>query len=522
MPPSCTDQYPDLYTIPPNDGSAQSQIIAARNVSRSYFYGALRELLRKQYSFDPLAESPEKASDFAAWAQKDANAQARLLILGVAGTLMARNQTDPFNGRGDSATPLAGDRTFKLDGRTMVISPRFTESVVDAVKAYNSNIELFGKVFPVLQKEGTTGEGTPNKTVTVYAEQLAEVSRRLSEEHVAHTDPQINLRILQALSQAIGATRNGASSSIDIDLPALEAGTAVEIVPDNLKALSAIYFCAQLEEMKLFSVADKVTEHFMSGMLPITRGSGGERIYRYLRDGNDRFTEHERRSMYARAFGVAQGNANEAMPNREFQDLWIRFLSAVSLLNRQSTMETVKVTTQQALKSARDLSVNVSLHGYGIAHFAAVELQKLIRDVLDMLQHPDVVAAYGARDVWQLVDRVSQMYLGGAANTVRFRTMAQSGSRIMQWLAKQSPTLASIGNLPVGLFSQPELISEVEQWLAVTATTDQAVERYSEPMDMVAQPTIPFLPAQLQVPDVVRNAMQNVTNGIQLPNLPQA
>jgi hypothetical protein len=360
---------------------------------------------------------------------------------------------------------------------------------------------------------------------TVYTRQLAEVVRRLVEERANPLDPQLRLRILNALSLAIGSKVEGNASAIDIDLPDLDAGTAVDILADNVKALGAMYFAAQLEEMKLFTVADRVTEHFMTGMLPMSRGPGGERIYKYLKEAPNRFTEVERRSMYARAFGVAQGSVGEQMPNREFSDLWIRFLSSVSLLHRQlNSSERTLVSEEQALKAARDLAVNLSLHGYGVAHFAAVELQNLVREVKEMLQHSDVLAAYGVRDVWQLVDRVSTLYLGGAVNGVRYRTLAQSGGEIILWLARNAPALASVARTTNGLFTQPgdPLISHVERWLAVTGTSDSTVEQYSEPMDVKAQPTIPSLPSQMTVPDAVRNALNQVTNGIQIPGLPQA
>lgn len=213
---------------------------------------------------------------------------------------------------------------------------------------------------------------------------------------------------------------------------------------------------------------------------------------------------------------MAQGSVDEAMPNREFNDLWFRFLSAVSLYGRElKSTERRMVSKEQVFKSARDLAVNLSLHGYGMAHFAAVELQSLIKSIKDTLSFPDVLAAYGVRDVWQLVERVSNMYLGGAVNGVRQRTMAQSGAKVVQWLADSSPVL--IGPIR-DLLIDDTLISHVERWLSVTGTPDQAVEKYSEPVSLQSQRTIPdFALPSGAASDALRDAMSRVN----LPITPQ-
>jgi hypothetical protein len=239
-----------------------------------------------------------------------------------------------------------------------------------------------------------------------------------------------------------------------------------------------------------------------------------------VKDAPERLTEAERKSLFARCFGFAQGAVDEAMPNREFSDLWIRFLSSVSILNREENATIRKaLTNQQVFKNARDLAVNLSLHGYGVAHFAAVELQDLVKTVLRTLSYPEVLSAYGVNDIWQLVERVSGLYLGGSANGVRQRTLAQSGAAIIQWLARKQPYLvgASAGGLQ---FDEDELVAEVERWLAVTGTDDTSIDRYSDPVSVTTQPTIPSISLggmaeslgdMMQKPNGLQNAMQGFT-----------
>ncbi len=421
-------------------------------------------------------------------------------FLSVAGILLADTQTDALNGKQpDALDEAAGDET-----KDAKVAAPFKTALTRALAEYNTYPDLFNRVHAELRERSRAGADSK-----FYARQIATISRRLVAEKVKPSDSQFGVRFGRALSDSLSGALEGRQSSIDIDLPDLEAGTEADIVSENVNALSAIYFSAMLEELKMFAVMEKVVEQFMNGALPIKRSSAGDPLYRYHRDAQTRITEFERRGLYARSFGMAQGSVDEALPNREFNDLWFRYLSAVSLYGRElKSTERRLVSKEQVFKSARDLAVNLSLHGYGMAHFAAIDLQTQIKSMKDTLSAPDVLGAYGVRDVWQLVERVSNMYLGGAVNGVRQRTMAQSGAKIIQWLADSSSVL--VGPLR-DLNIDDMLISHVERWLSVTGTPDQAVEKYSEPVALQNQRTIPdFALPSGAASDALRDAMSRV------------
>ncbi|HET7500204.1 MAG TPA: hypothetical protein VFK02_04350 [Kofleriaceae bacterium] len=356
----------------------------------------------------------------------------------------------------------------------------------------------------------------------IFTRQFAEVVRRLHEQGVRANDPQLRIKFLNAWHIVLGGSVAQRASQIPVDLPDLEDRAHADIIKDNVRALAALYFAAQLEDLKFFQVADKITEQFLAGMIPISRSAGSEAIFQYYRDAEDRFTETERRSMYARAFGFAQGAVDEPMPNREFADLFLRFVASVSIFDRERVVTGVRksVTPTILFKCAADVAQNLSLHGYGVAHFAAVELQDTIKFLLKTLSYPDVLQAYGVLDVWQLVERVSGLYLGGAANSVRQRTMAQAGSQIILWLAEKAKQLsAPAGTIDLGTTERPketQLVGYVERWLAVTGMGEDATEKYAEPVAIQSQPTIPDM-ALRAAPDLLQDAMSLVgtTNGVQ-------
>lgn len=573
------ENFPDIYERVSQDievdgsyGRRYLLDVEKRNAERKRLYVATRFLLRKNFSFDPDdSTTPDPAAFPGGFGAKSADSRPTkgakgeevTLFLSVYGYLLANNFVDPSFGRQDRGTvgPLdewvpkeekpiiekaakkvarrsgltvdgSAEITFdgdKLsfegavnnldgdedDGFNVLVVDRFVEELTQAVKVYNANRGLYGNVLQVLQSEGKQKDEGGNEVVTVFSKQLAEITRRLIDDRIDADDPQLKRHILGALDLSIGGRIDGRTGQIDIDLPDLEAGTAVDIVSDNVRAVAAVYFSAMLEEMKFYAVMEKVSEHFLNGMLPISRGTAGEKVFEWVRGAPQRFNELERRSVYGRVLGLAQGGATDLVPNREFSDLWLRFLSTVSLLSRdaESTI-TKKVASEQVHKTARDLAVNLSLHGYGVAHFAAVEMQKLIRQMKEMLSRPELLTAYGVNDVWQLTDRVSALYLNGAVNGVRYRTMAKAGAEIMLWLADRSHQLASVSRPQNLNFDDPDLVFDVERWLAVTGTADTTAEKYTEPVDLQQQPTLPMMPASGTItPQTVRSTLERIGLG---------
>jgi hypothetical protein len=233
-----------------------------------------------------------------------------------------------------------------------------------------------------------------------------------------------------------------------------------------------------------------------------------------------------------RGFGFPGGDVSANItPNRDFSDLWLRFISAVSNFNRQSTVDDLlrsglpsSVNAEQVKKAGRDIGANLSLHGYGIAYFAATELQQQINDIMGLLNDQEIRGAYGARDMWQLIEQISIYELGGAKNTVKYRTMATAGGIIIAWLSNHTsqltstfadpildidtirrPPVRAVGVRPTENPTDRDLVDACDQWLAVTGTQDQQVEQYSQPTET---PNITSRP--VQIPQAARDLLESV------------
>jgi hypothetical protein len=420
---------------------------------------------------------------------------------------------------------------------------RFITALSFARGEYNRNKSLFNAVLPILYEQGerktwdrrlcdssASVSERLSHVIPVRADQWAAVVKQLADDRVNAGDVNFKVKVLNALDAAVGGAQ-GPISAVEIDLPDLEAQANIEIVRENLHATQAVYFAAMLEELYFFQVREKLLEFFQNGMLPFGKGNAGELLYGMWRKSAERISETERRNHYARVFGFPGGDAMQLNPNREFNDLWLRFVSAVSAFVRQLKVDDllraripVQVSQEQVRKSGRDLGANLSLHGYGMTFFVAAELQKEINDIIKLLSDPEVLNAYGARDMWQVIDQVATLELGGARNSVRYRTMAQAGAVIIRWLADHAEKLAGAsfdnaldidqirnppprrsGQKPTTNPTDADLVNACEQWLAVTGTPDDRVEQYSQPIEgpnMTSRP--------IQIPSVAKDLLESV------------
>jgi len=159
----------------------------------------------------------------------------------------------------------------------------------------------------------------------------------------------------------------------------------------------------------------------------------------------------ERAQLYRSVTGTPGATSDEPSPNREFNDLWLRFVTSVAQFDRRDpAASTGAGLTQASVRlAARDIAVVVA---------------------------PLVDSALAARDQWQVIDQASAADLGGASNAGRYRTMAEAGGTILEWLARHADSTYPDD-------TGEDLRNAVDQWLAVTGTSDAEVQAYAQPQE---------------------------------------
>ncbi|MGH7450733.1 MAG: hypothetical protein ACRENG_05275, partial [bacterium] len=210
---------------------------------------------------------------------------------------------------------------LERDNMTKPEVDRFGEAVVKALSEYSSddNVRrLFDAVLDILVEAGQTPSANPTEQ-HVRANLWAAIVRSI-KGNVTHTDPHLDEIVTGALVDLRNADADGSTtpSAIDIDLPALEDNAEVEIIPENLHAVQAIYFAAILEEHNWWRCQNIVVEQTIGGgFMPFSRGGRGTAcniIYNIWKNSNQRLSEMERRNLYARIFGFPGGEATPHYP----------------------------------------------------------------------------------------------------------------------------------------------------------------------------------------------------------------
>jgi len=277
--------------------------------------------------------------------------------------------------------------------------------------------------------------------------------------------------------------------------------TSGEIISANLRALETVYFTAMLEEACLFEVVDHLAGMFKDGTLPVGPGQAGAMLYNHWKGHHSRLTPRQRRNVYARAFGLPGGDAS-VMPNREFNDLWLRFVSIVGMYSAE--LQSLppgerSVGAEEVLASGRDLAINLSSHGHGLPWFAAKDFKSEMQQVIELLSDAELQHAFGARTPWQLIRNVAAVELGTRPNVPRGHTRAESGVIMLRWLANrrarllrprsanilrhedivEGRTAASQNKKATVYPTDADLVTACERWLAVTGT--QQAELKEEP-----------------------------------------
>jgi hypothetical protein len=286
-----------------------------------------------------------------------------------------------------------------------------------------------------------------------------------------------------------------------------------EIVSANLRALEPVYYTAMLEEAHLFYVIDHLAAMFSRGMLPLGPGRAGAMLYEHWKGDHSRLTTKQRRDVYVRAFGLSGGDA-EAMPNREFNGLWVRFVSIVGMYSAE--LQTLppderSVSAEDVLLSGRALALNLSNHGHGLAWFAAQDFKSEIKRVIELLSDAEILVAFGAKDPGEVIHNVAVSELEAEPNVQRAHTRAESGVIIIRWLANRRARLlrprsanilrhedivegrtAASQNKKASVYpTDSDLVTACERWLGVTGTQEAELKE--------TEALVPPVEAQLPV-----------------------
>ena len=245
----------------------------------------------------------------------------------------------------------------------------------------------------------------------------------------------------------IGFGGKGTPSFEKISYPYIKPDFDESIMPTQIHAAAELYYIYQHERMKVFQTVDVLRRLFQLGRMRIQRGPGARGLYLLEKWKPLRYTLRDRMIGYRRVFnyGAAASPAG-AVVNRTFHRQLVAFMSSLAQYFRDLLIGEVirggqlieqrpfgSIATVQRL--GLDLRYAVDRASYGNILALTDETGHYLKTMLKLLDSPDIKKAFDANNKWDVVEIVSNRYLGGTADLSQRAKMAESGRRILQWVA---------------------------------------------------------------------------------------
>src|SRR5262245_59295797 len=245
----------------------------------------------------------------------------------------------------------------------------------------------------------------------------------------------------------IGFGGKGPVDFENVSYPYIQPDFDDSIVPSQLHAAAELYYIYQHERMKIFQVVDVLLRLFHQGRMRIQRGPAARGLYLLKKWQPLRYTLRNRMIAYRRAFnyGTVQAPAGAIM-NANFHRQLVGFMVAVSQYFRDLLIGEVirggplieqrpfgSIGTVQRI--GLDLRYALDRSTYGNIFSLSMEVGHYLLSVLKLLDSPDIKKAFDANTKWDVVEIVSNRYLGGVAEPSQRAKMAESGRRVLQFIA---------------------------------------------------------------------------------------
>jgi len=406
-------------------------------------------------------------------------------------------------------------------------------------------------IYPVIADKMNNPGGAADP---LLYQQFAEVARYVvaNAQDVPFGSPLFAAQVRVGMDRYV----TGPPPAETLDIPELTGSTVqdAELDRDNMLVFSTIYAISQLHEMKSFYTVDRLTEDFLNGTVATKFDAGGKLLDDWFWKRRDRMTEAERMSVFSRMLGTPGGEVpKDVQANTGFNDYLIGFLAAVAEFDRQQRISdlfssglagnrggSLAMTMENVRQKGHDLAANMTLYGYGNAHYASRRLNADFTATFNILKNQVIQKLFGVTTPYQVIERVCISDFGKAPDIVRLRTMADAGKKILDIVGRNStawsnatgmplfPDLTAVAAARLALASQPpagvavrgrlalvssnppsviqaggpsaislddteELIRQTQFWLAVNGVQYEDVDKRSQPKLNAYEPSIPPL-----------------------------
>jgi hypothetical protein len=250
-----------------------------------------------------------------------------------------------------------------------------------------------------------------------------------------------------SFTDLIGAGPAGPQPFETMTVPRIRPDFDDSVIPSQLHAAAELYYIFQHEQMKVFSIVNVLRRLFQLGQLRIQRGPGARGLYLLEKWKPLRYSRRDRQIAYRRVFNYGTvATPAGAVVNRNFHFQLVAFMSAFAQYFRDlSISEVVKggvSLTERPFGSAAtiqrlglDLRYALDRASYGNIVALSIETGQYLQEVLDLFDTPDIKRSFDANTKWDVVELAARRHLGGVVELSQRARMAESGRRILEYIA---------------------------------------------------------------------------------------
>jgi hypothetical protein len=252
-----------------------------------------------------------------------------------------------------------------------------------------------------------------------------------------------------AFLDLIGLGPRGAVSFEEISTPRNLPDFDDAVIQSQLHAAAELYYIYQHERMKLFQVVGILMRLFHDGRMRIQRGPGARALYLVEKHHPLRYKQHHRMLAYRRVFGYGTlAPPAGAVVYHNFHRQFVAFNAAIAqyfrdlligeVIRGSQLIEQRPFGSQATIQRlGTDLRWGLDRATYGNVYALTVETGNYLRAVLEMLDTPDIKKAFDANTKWDVIEFVSERYLGGQADISQRIKLADSGRRLLEFVAAE-------------------------------------------------------------------------------------
>jgi hypothetical protein len=236
----------------------------------------------------------------------------------------------------------------------------------------------------------------------------------------------------------------------------------------QLRTVSPLYLCSELEGARVLPVVEKLASLFALGGLQADPGHAAPLLAAFWQKRNERFTAHERMALFARLFGSEEGpgvGGPEAR-NQEFLLHMIDLAGGLAHVGSDPIYGRTPSAEEAVRASAEALAANLLPRSGGITLFAAREIVTSLHEAIAILESRAIQAIAGQHTLWGAVSAFSRLYLGEEPDVTDHLDAGRAGALLLAWVAEVLPNVegASISSL----VPQEDILAAASAWLSAT------------------------------------------------------